>query len=77
MTKATFLRNNPLLGVLALTLLSAALLMAHLRGGVSMEVGELSGFDVLPFPTLRGSRLERPLPDVNRVSETGAGSASD
>jgi len=41
MTKATFLRNNPLLGVLALTLLSAALLMAHLRGGVSMEVGEL------------------------------------
>jgi hypothetical protein len=41
MTKATFLRNNVLLGILALSLLAAALLMAHLRGGVSMEVGEL------------------------------------
>lgn len=41
MTKATFLCNNRLLGALALILLSAALLLAHLRGGVSMEVGEM------------------------------------
>jgi hypothetical protein len=41
MTKGTFLRNNRLLGALALTILVAALLTAHLQGGVSMELGEM------------------------------------
>jgi len=41
MTKGTFLRNNRLLGGLALAFLITALLVAHLHGGVSMELGEL------------------------------------
>jgi hypothetical protein len=41
MTKGTFLRNNRLLGALALAVLAAALLTAHLQGGVSMELGEM------------------------------------
>ena len=41
MTKGTFLRNNLLLGALALAALFAALLTAHLQGGVSMELGEI------------------------------------
>ncbi len=41
MTRAKFFHNNRLLGALALTVLCATLLMAHLRGGVSMEVGEM------------------------------------
>ena len=41
MTKGTFLRNNRLLGALALAVLVAALLTAHLQGGVSMEFGEM------------------------------------
>jgi len=41
MTKGTFLRNNRLLGALALTVLIAALAIAQTQGGVSMELGEL------------------------------------
>ena len=41
MTKGTFLRNNRLLGALALTILVGALITAHLQGGVSMELGEV------------------------------------
>lgn len=41
MTKGTFLRNNRMLGALALAVLVAALLIAHLQGGVSMELGEM------------------------------------
>ena len=41
MTKGKFLRNNRLLGALALAVLVAALLTAHLQGGVSMEFSEM------------------------------------
>ncbi len=41
MTKGTFLRNNRLLGALALTVLAAALTVAHFQGGISMELGEM------------------------------------
>lgn len=41
MTKGTLLRNNRALGALALSVLLAALITAHLQGGVSMELGEL------------------------------------
>jgi hypothetical protein len=41
MTKGTLLRNNRLLGALALTALVAALAAAHFQGGISMELGEM------------------------------------
>lgn len=41
MTKGTLLRNNRLLGALALTALVAALTVAHFQGGISMELGEM------------------------------------
>jgi hypothetical protein len=41
MTKGTLLRNNRLLGALALAVLVAALAVAHFQGGISMELGEM------------------------------------
>jgi hypothetical protein len=41
MTKGTLLRNNQLLGALALAVLVAALTVAHFQGGISMELGEV------------------------------------
>ncbi len=41
MTKGTLLRNNRLLGAFALTVLFAALVLAHLQGGVSMQLDEM------------------------------------
>ncbi len=41
MTKGTLLRNNRLLGALALTVLFGALIFAHFQGGVSMSFGEM------------------------------------
>jgi hypothetical protein len=41
MTKGTLLRNNPLLGALALAVLVAALTFAHFQGGLSMQLGEM------------------------------------
>lgn len=41
MTQGTLLRNNRLLGALALTMLIAALTYAHFQGGISMELGEM------------------------------------
>ncbi|MBA4338847.1 hypothetical protein [Hyphomonas sp.] len=41
MTKGTLLRNNRLLGALALAVLVAALTVAHFQGGISMELGEM------------------------------------
>lgn len=41
MTKGTLLRNNPLLGALALTVLVAALIFAHFQGGLSLQLGEM------------------------------------
>ncbi len=41
MTKVTLLRNNQLLGALALAVLVAALTVAHFQGGISMELGEV------------------------------------
>jgi hypothetical protein len=41
MTKGTLLRNNPLLGALALAVLVAALAFAHFQGGLSMQLGEM------------------------------------
>ncbi|MFN7163280.1 MAG: hypothetical protein ACK4P2_00535 [Hyphomonas sp.] len=41
MTQGTLLRNNRLLGAFALTVLFAALALAHFQGGVSMQLGEM------------------------------------
>lgn len=41
MTKGTLLRNHRLLGMLALTVLMAALTMAHYSGGIHLNFGEL------------------------------------
>ncbi len=41
MTKGTLIRDNRLLGTLALATLAGALTFALLLGGVSMELGEL------------------------------------
>ena len=41
MTKGTLLRNNRVLGALALTVLLAALAFAQTHGGIYMELGEL------------------------------------
>ena len=41
MTKGTLLRNNRVLGTLALTVLIAAIGLAQLQGGLSMELGDL------------------------------------
>jgi hypothetical protein len=41
MTKGTLLRNNRLLGALALLALAGIAFAAHTHGGVSMELGEL------------------------------------
>ena len=41
MTQGTLLRNHRLLGMLALTVLMAALTMAHYSGGIHMNVGEV------------------------------------
>jgi hypothetical protein len=41
MTKGTLLRNNRILGALALTVLIAAIGLAQLQGGLSMELGDL------------------------------------
>ena len=41
MTQGTLLRNNRLLGALALTVLLAALVTAHIQGGVSLELGDM------------------------------------
>ncbi|MBK8197579.1 MAG: hypothetical protein IPK75_04350 [Acidobacteria bacterium] len=42
MTKGTLLRNNRLLGALALTVLVATLYFAQTHGGISLEVGEMA-----------------------------------
>lgn len=41
MTKGTLLRNNRLLGALALSVLIAALAVAHYSGGIHLNVGEM------------------------------------
>lgn len=41
MTKGTLLRNNRVLGALALTVLIAALAAAHFSGGIHLNVGEV------------------------------------
>lgn len=41
MIKGTLLRNNSLLGALALAMLAATAIFAHTHGGVSMELGEV------------------------------------
>lgn len=61
MTKGTLLRNNRLLGALALTVLIAALVASHFSGGIHMNVGEVQlsvqsheqGGLVLSFASLR------------------------
>ncbi len=61
MIKGTLLRNNRLLGALALTVLIAALAAAHYSGGIHMSVGEVhlsvqshdQGGLVLSFVSLR------------------------
>lgn len=41
MTKGTLLRNNRLLGGMALAVLVAALALAHFQGGIHMQLGEV------------------------------------
>ncbi len=41
MTKGTLLRNNTLLGAMALTVLFAVAVFAHLQGGLWMNLGEM------------------------------------
>lgn len=41
MTKGTLLRNNRVLGALALTVLLAAIALSQIQGGLSLELGDL------------------------------------
>mgnify|MGYP001192677440 CR=1 FL=1 len=41
MYKGTLLRNNRVLGALALSVLLAALAFAHMQGGIQMNFGEM------------------------------------